>query len=114
MTLHLKLDFLKETVHPKTKNLSSFTHPHVVTKPYDFLLPVTQKKSKFCGKYQGKLVDYKPMQVYQITSKTHNGVQMLNRLREHALKTKQEPPVTLEWHSSTAEWTAHPLAFALL
>ncbi len=35
--------FLKGIVHPKTKNLSSFTHPHVVTNPYDILSPVTQK-----------------------------------------------------------------------
>ncbi len=73
------------------------------------------KKAKLCGKYQDKLVDKKtPMQVHQITtSKTHIVVQMLNRLKEHALKTTQKPPVTSEWHSSAAEQTTHPLVFAL-
>ncbi len=39
--------FLKGTVHPKTKNLSSFTHPHVVNQPIWLSITCDTKKLNF-------------------------------------------------------------------
>lgn len=49
-SLSLPSDLLKRTVHPKMKTLSSFTHPHVVPNPCDFLSFVKHKMIRLLWK----------------------------------------------------------------